>query len=149
MRTGILAAGLLLLTLAGCTSLPSGTACSPSVAPADLVGTWKLESARYDGREWPGLHQWRVVKMVTPERFLWFRSDRFTGIAQTLAYGLWTLEDNVYTEVPTDGNGADFGLIRDQNQVFRCAMSEGKWHHTGTLSDGTSIDEVWVRVSNP
>jgi hypothetical protein len=92
------------------------------------------------------LPAWKVVKMITPGHFLWFRSVRATGAAQTLAYGTWTLTGDTYTEVPSDGNGSDFNLIRAEDQVFHCELVGDKWYHTGTLSDGTSVDEVWVRV---
>jgi hypothetical protein len=110
-----------------------------------LVGTWKLESAKYGGREHKFPEGTTTLKHVTPAQFMWASYDT-DGKVTRAAGGSYTLKGETYEETPEYGISSDFEIIRGKAQTFTWKVEGDKWHHTGKLSNGLTIEEVWVRV---
>jgi hypothetical protein len=76
---------------------------------------------------------------------MWVSYDR-DGKAWRTAGGGYTVEQAVYEETPAYGTGSDFKIIKGKAQTFTWKLDGNKWLHTGKLSNGLTIDEVWERV---
>ena len=109
-----------------------------------LVGTWKLASAKYGGREYKFPEGMTTVKHVTPTQFMWASYDR-DGKVTRAAGGSYTVTGEVYEETPEYGISSDFDLIKGKLQTFRWRVEKDKWYHDGKLSNGLTIEEVWER----
>ncbi len=46
------------------------------------------------------------------------------------------------------GLGEDFKLLGGNPQSFTVKLEGDKWHHSGTLSTGLKLEEVWERASD-
>ncbi len=111
----------------------------------ELVGTWKLVSARYGGREFNFPEGMATIKHITPTQFMWASYDA-DGRVTRAAGGGYTLTGEAYEETPEYGLSEDFEVIRGKPQTFRCKVDGAKWYHDGKLSNGLAIEEVWERV---
>jgi hypothetical protein len=116
-------------------------------APAvnKLVGTWRLTSAKYGGREYKFPEGTTTVKHVTPTQFMWASYDTDGKVTRT-AGGSYTLKGEAYEETPEYGLSNDFDVIKGKAQSFTWKVEGNKWRHTGKLSNGLTIEEVWERV---
>jgi hypothetical protein len=96
-----------------------------------LIGTWKVISSTLpDG--------FTQVKHVTPVQFM------MNGLG-----GSYTLKGDVYVEIPEYGVGEEqLEVLKGKPQSFKWKIEAHKWHHTGKLSTGQPIKEVWERVQN-
>jgi hypothetical protein len=111
-----------------------------------LVGTWKLVSAEYGGKEvkWP--EGTTTVKHITPSQFMWASYDSDGKVTRT-AGGAYTLKGETYEESPEYGMSSDFRVIKGKAQTFKCKVDGDRWYHDGKLSNGLTIEEVWERVA--
>jgi len=110
-----------------------------------LIGTWKLVSAKYGGREAKFREGTTTLKHVTPAQFMWATYEE-NGKVTRAAGGGYTLKGETYEETPEYGVGNDFNVVKAKSQTFTWKVEGNKWHHTGKLSNGLTIDEVWERV---
>jgi hypothetical protein len=110
-----------------------------------LVGTWKLVSAKYGGNEARFPDGSTTIKHVTPVQFMWATYGTDGKVTRT-AGGGYTLAGETYEETPEYGISADFDVIKGRAQTFKWKVEGNKWHHTGKLSNGLTIEEVWERV---
>src|SRR5512138_343792 len=110
-----------------------------------LVGTWKMVSAKYGGQESKLPEGVTTVKHVTPTQFMWASYDK-DGQVTRAAGGVYTLKGEVYEETPEYGISSDFDLIKGKAQTFKWKVEGNKWYHSGKLSNGLTIEEVWERV---
>jgi hypothetical protein len=134
-----------------------------------LVGTWKLVSAKYGGSQstlpervttlkpvtptqngWSGsmlLPDLRVttLKHVTPTQFMWASYDT-DGKVTRAAGGGYTLKGEAYEETPEYGFGLDFVGLKGKVQSFTWKVEGNKWYHAGKLNNRLTIEEVWERV---
>jgi hypothetical protein len=110
-----------------------------------LIGTWKLVSAKYGGKESQFPAGTTMLKHVTPSQFMWVTYDK-DGKVTRAAGGSYTLKGDEYTETPEYGIGSDFAVIKGGTHTFRWKVEGNKWLHTGKLANGLTIDEVWERV---
>jgi hypothetical protein len=61
--------------------------------------------------------------------------------------GSYTLKDDTYEEIPEYGVGDQLlNALKGKAQSFKWKIEGNKWHHTGKLSTGQDIEEVWERV---
>jgi hypothetical protein len=120
---------------------PKGDAKSDN----QLVGTWKLISAKYGGQEVKFPEGTTMLKHVTPTQFMWANYDT-DGKVTRAAGGGYTLKGEVYEETPEYGISSDFDLIKGKAQTFKWKVEGNKWYHDGKLSSGLTIEEVWERV---
>jgi hypothetical protein len=104
-----------------------------------LIGTWKVISNTLpDG--------YTQVKHVTPEQFMWALYDKDGKVVSALG-GSYTLKGDAYVEIPEYGVGEEqLAALKGKQQSFKWKIEGNKWHHTGSLSTGQPIEEVWVRV---
>jgi hypothetical protein len=115
-------------------------------AAARLIGTWKLTSAKYGGEESDLPKSGTTLKHVTPGNFIWVTYDSETKEVTRTAGGTYTLDGEKYEETPRYGLGADFEAVRDKPQTFTLKLEGDSWKHSGELSNGLKIEEVWERV---
>jgi hypothetical protein len=110
-----------------------------------LVGTWKVVSAKYGGKEvkWP--EGTTTVKHVTPTQFMWAAYDKDGKVTQAVG-GRYTLKGEDYAETPEYGVGAVFKQIKGKTLPFKCKVEGNKWYHTGQSPTGTTVEEVWERI---
>jgi hypothetical protein len=128
-------------------ALPAATGRPDDPKPAadnKLLGTWKLVSAKYGGREYKYPEGSMTLKHVTPTQFMWATYDKDGRVTRTSGGG-YTLKGEVYEEVPRYGLGSDFLIIKGKAQAFRWKVEGNKWFHTGQLSNAQTVDEVWER----
>jgi len=108
-----------------------------------LVGSWKLVAVKYDGKEHKFSDRTTRIKHVTPTQFAWLNYDKDGKVDMALG-GLYTLNGEKYEEIPEYGVG--FAAYIGKVQSFTWKVEGNKWYHTGKLSSGLLIDEVWERV---
>jgi hypothetical protein len=113
----------------------------------ELVGTWKLISAKYNGQE-NNLQGITMLKHVTPVQFMWAIYDKDGKVLSALG-GSYTLKGDKYDETPEYGladNQESLNDLKGKIQSFTWKIKGNKWYHDGKLSSGVSIEEVWERV---
>ena len=113
--------------------------------PNKLVGTWKLVSAKYGGREVNFPEGTTHIKHVTPTHFMWATYDQ-NGKVTRAAGGTYTLNGDAYEETPEYGVGEESELLRGKIQSFKFKIDGNTWHHDGKLSNDLTIEEVWARA---
>jgi hypothetical protein len=123
----------------------SGEAKADAKSGNQLIGTWKLVSAKYGGQEFKFEEGVTTLKHVTPSQFMWASYDK-NGTVTRAAGGDYTLKGDVYEETPAYGLSSDFEGIKGKAQTFTWKVEGNKWYHVGKLSSGLTIDEVWERV---
>ena len=136
------AIGLMLvlpLGLLGEESVPEGQLAK------ELIGTWRMVSAKYGGSESELPTQLTVLKHLTPTHMTWMRAVPDSGEVVAMACGKWKLDGDQYSEVPEFGMGGDFATVKGGTHVFTCKIVGDRWHHTGKLATGLTIEEVWER----
>jgi hypothetical protein len=126
----------------------SSTADDPKKAEArtenKLVGTWKQVSGKFNGKEFRPPAGTTLIKHVTPTQFMFVDYDKDGKITDAFG-GPYTLKGDQYEETPVYGVG-DFHGLKGKPQSFMWNVEDNKWHHSGTLSSGATIEEVWERV---
>jgi len=145
-----IASRCLVVILALAVTAATGRADEPKAgAKADnkLVGTWKMSTGKYGGTELKIPEGHTMLKHVTPEQFMWATYDK-DGMVTRAAGGSYTLKGETYEETPVYGISSDFDIIKGKAHTFTWKVEGNKWHHTGKLSNGLTIEEVWERVEN-
>jgi len=147
MRQISMAVLVSLVAVAVFTSVHS-TADNPKDAEArtenKLVGTWKQVSGKFNGQEFRPPAGTTLIKHVTPTQFMFVDYDKEGKVTDAFG-GPYTLKADKYEETPVYGVG-DFHGLKGKTQSFTWKVEGSKWHHTGTLSGGVTIEEVWERV---
>ena len=139
-----------LVTLALIASLAIGTKAVADEPKAEatvekkLVGTWKLASAKYGGQETTLPQTATTLKHITPTHYVWLTHDE-DGTITRGAGGTYTFEGDEFTQIGMFGVAGSFPLLKGKN-TYKCKVDGNKWHHTGTLTNGLTIDEVWERL---
>jgi hypothetical protein len=111
----------------------------------ELLGTWKRISATYDGKESRLPEGFTQLKHVTPTQFTWVLYGEDGKVVAGLG-GSYSLKGDEYVETPEYGVGEGFDQLKGKQQVFKWKIEGNKWHHTGKLSSGVTIEETWERV---
>jgi hypothetical protein len=134
---------LLILTLA--VAVPRTVADEEGEAKKQnqLVGTWKLVSAKWGGREIKITEEIKRLKHVTPTHFMWVVYGK-DGKVTAAAGGCYAVKGEVYEEILDYGIG--IGGIQGKLHSFKWKVDGNKWYHNGKLSTGLTIEEVWERV---
>ena len=129
-------------------SAATGRADDPKAgAPPEnkLIGTWKLVAVKYDGKERKVSDRDTRIKHITPTQFVWLNYDKDGKVDMALG-GPYTLTGEKYEETPEYGVGSVLTAYKGKVQSFTWKVEGDKWYHTGKLSSGLTIDEVWERV---
>jgi hypothetical protein len=145
MRT--IAARLLAVIVAVAVTAAAVRADEPKKGAADnkLVGTWKCVSAKIGGKDVNRPEGFTQLKHVTPTQFMWAGYDQDGKVMAALG-GSYTLKDDDYVETPEYGVGEVLEQLKGKPQEFKWKVEGNKWYHTGKLSSGLTIEEVWERV---
>jgi hypothetical protein len=114
-------------------------------AAAKLVGTWKLVSAKYGGVENDLPTRATTLKHMTSTHYSWATYGMDGQVTRT-AGGPYTFNGEVLESIPEYGVGADFEAIKGKRQSYKCKVEGNRWYQSGTLSNGTTLEEVWERV---
>jgi hypothetical protein len=145
LRT-ISAGGLFVVSvLAASTTVWADDPKGESKTDSKLVGTWKRISAKYDGQESTLPDGVTQVKHVTPTHFMWAIYGEDGKLLAALG-GTYTAKGEEYIETPEYGVGEGLDPLKGKQQAFKWKVEGNKWSHTGKLSSGTTIEEVWERV---
>jgi hypothetical protein len=121
---------------------------SAQPATKDAVGTWQLVSTKYgDAKEFSDVPKdERHVKMLTATHFIWVIYDGKTNLVSTSMGGSYTLHNGKYTETVEFFLPKEMEGYLGKKQEFTLKIDGDKFFQSGTLSDGTKIEEVWQRI---
>jgi hypothetical protein len=112
-----------------------------------LEGTWELTSAKYgedtEYRDAPA--DAKRVKIVNATHFIWLAYDAQKKVPENFAGGTYTLVGDDYVEKIEFGS-AETSELFGKDQKFKAKVEGDKWTHTGTLSSGLKLSEIWKRV---
>ena len=108
-----------------------------------LVGTWKQVSSKFNSKEFRPAAGTTLIKHVTQSQFMFVDYDKDGKIND--AFGVpYTLKGDKYEETALYGVGDFHGLKGQTQSTWK--VENNKWYHSGMLSSGAKIDEVWERV---
>ena len=131
---------------------PTPTSADDSKAEAKpqgkLVGTWRLVSKKNrEGKEIELPQGIRAIKLLTPTRWMAVTYNEDGEVSRAFG-GTYTLKGDTFEEVPEFAISStyDLGRLKGKMQSFQCKIDGNKWYHSGTLSNGGTIDEVCERV---
>lgn len=122
-------------------------ASNTSPASPTLAGTWEMVSVKYgDATEFTETPKdLRATKFITPTHFIWVHVDPKTKKISNSMGGTYSFRDGQYIETPEfafEGMEAYIGKA----QKFTAKIEGDKWIHSGVLSDGMKLEEIWQRV---
>jgi hypothetical protein len=134
------------LTLLAC--LGAGMAATrrpaPALKPASAVGTWKLVTAKANGKAVDVPAGTTVLKHVTPTDFV-FVYYTPQGLITVAGGGRYTYNGTRYAESVEYGVGEGMAPYIGKTQEFTLRIEGGRWYQSGTETDGTAVEEVWER----
>jgi hypothetical protein len=110
-----------------------------------LVGTWRLVSAKYNGKDVTIPDGETRLKHVTPTHFMWAIYDK-DGVVGTTMGGACTVSETKYEEVPEFGTSDIIKAFKGKAIPFEWKVEGNKWYHSGKLGSDFTIEEVWERV---
>jgi hypothetical protein len=110
-----------------------------------LIGTWKMVKAKFDGKEFKIPKGATQLKHITPTQHMFLDFDK-DGILFDARGGPYTLKGEKLEVTPEYGLSEVFKVMKGKPQSFVCKVEGNKWYHSGTLSNGLTIEEVWERV---
>jgi hypothetical protein len=111
----------------------------------NLVGTWKMVKARFGGKEHKIPEGTMQLKHITPTHYMFVDIDKDGKIFDARG-GPYTLKGEKFESTPEYGVSDAFKALKGKPQVFQCKVEGDKWYHSGTLTNGLTIEEVWERV---
>ena len=130
---------------------PANTAEAGRCTTQALVGTWQLAQGKIGDQETPvGPSKPVELKLLTPTHFIVFQHDPAKkNLVSWVHGGPYELAGDTYTESIVYGFGEPFDALNGQKVQFQCRMEGDKWRISGKFSDGTPLDETWVRAPKP
>jgi hypothetical protein len=143
-RLSIIVVAIIALTQAGDRS-PAQDASNAT--RGKLEGTWELVSAKYgeDKDYQDASKDQKRIKILNATHFIWIAYDADKKTAMSLAGGPYTLKGDDYVEKIEFGV-PDTSELFGKDQKFSAKVEGDKWIHTGTLSNGLKLSEIWKRV---
>jgi hypothetical protein len=97
--------------------LPADETQGKDAAAGKLVGTWKLVSAKYGGRESDLPNQLTTLKHMTPVHYMWVSHGEDGKVIRT-AGGPYSFDGETIVSTPEYGMSADFEPIRGRIQSY-------------------------------
>jgi hypothetical protein len=112
-----------------------------------LEGTWELVSYKYvEGAPFRDvIKDQRVIKLITGNHFIWVSYDVRKKKPTSVGGGRYSLDADTYTEELDFGDKRSGGLL-GKPQSFKATIEGDRWLHSGVLSNGLKIEEIWRRV---
>jgi hypothetical protein len=138
-------AGLLTLVAVVSSAIADEPKKPDSNAEHKLVGTWKLVSAKYNGKDVKLPEGDRRLKHVTLTQFTWLIAGK-DGAVSTAMGGSCKVSGSNYEETPEYGTSDIFKSFKGKTLTFEWKVEGNKWYHKGKLGDAFEIEEVWERV---
>ena len=135
--------GLTLLAGLG-TGIAAARRPSPAPSAASAVGTWKLVSAKSNGKAVDVPAGTTVLKHVTPTDFV-FVYYTAQGLITVAGGGRYTYNGTRYAESVEYGVGEGMAPYIGKTQEFALRIEGGRWYQSGTETDGATVEEVWER----
>ena len=125
----------------------AGESADDKSSGCPLQGAWQLVAGKYgDATEFQDVPPEQVmIKLVTDTHFTWVRFDSETKEVSHAAGGRCTVSGDKYTEHIEYGIGPVMQL-KGEKQTFTWKLEGERWHHSGTLSNGVRIEEIFERV---
>jgi hypothetical protein len=111
-----------------------------------ILGTWKLVSAKYGDNEFKVEDLGTTLKHVTSAQYMWLSYDDQTKLISRAGGGAWSLKGDLYVETGAYGLGADFAQTREKDHSFTLRIEGDNWFHNGSLANGLKIEEKWERI---
>src|SRR5262245_356519 len=119
------------------------TAADPKKAEAraenELVGTWKQIKARFGGKEHKIPEGTMQLKHITPTHYMFVDIDKDSNIFDARG-GPYTLKGDRFESTPEYGVSEIFKVLKGKRQSFECKVDGDKWYHSGTLTNGLTIE---------
>ena len=113
-----------------------------SASQEGVVGTWRLVSAKANGKAVEIPAGTTVLKHVTPTDFVFVYYTQ-QGLITVAGGGRYTLKGNHYEETVEYGVGEGMAPYIGKTEAFTLRIDGGRWYHSGTEHDGTVVEEVW------
>jgi hypothetical protein len=88
-----------------------------------------------------------TLKHVTPTHYSWVTFDK-DGKVTRVGGGTYAFDGEVLKSTPEYGLEPDFEAIKGKRQTFKIKFEGNRWTQSGTLSSGTTLEEVWERIEN-
>jgi hypothetical protein len=111
---------------------------APGGARGRLEGTWE--------HTFENAPEHRQVKIINQTHFVWVTYNREDGRPLLLGGGTYTFDGKTFKEkYEFGGPGLPAELVGKQ-QVFTAELDKDKWTHSGTLTNGVRVEEIWRRV---
>ncbi|HKE92649.1 MAG TPA: hypothetical protein VKB45_20115 [Gemmatimonadales bacterium] len=132
------------LTLVACLGSAITAADYPKLEskPASAVGTWKLVTAKANGKAVDIPAGTTVLKHVTPTDFVFVYYTQ-QGLITVAGGGHYTYDGTRYAESVEYGVGEGMAPYIGKTQAFTLRIADGRWYQSGTETDGTTVEEVW------
>jgi hypothetical protein len=133
------------LTVVAGVSIAMATRPSSGSSPETAVGSWRLVSAKANGKVSAFPAGMTILKHVTPTDFIFvYYNDR--GLITVAGGGQYRRDGTRYEEAIKYGFGEGMAPLIGTTQVFTLRIEGGRWYQAGKETDGTVIEEVWERV---
>jgi len=112
-----------------------------------LVGSWRIVSASFDGKP-SELHKTSVtIKHVTPVHVIWIGYQPEDRRIFRSAGGSWKITEGRYVETMRYGLDEKFKTSTFGKEFpFDCRFDGDKWIQSGTLANGIFLEEIWQRI---
>jgi len=131
----ILFVSLAVVLLCGCSV---ATRSGPPGRADAIAGTWEHIFA--------AMPEYRQVKLLTGSRFVWATYERDSGMLVASAGGTYEFDGKTYIERLEFGSEALLLELVGREQVFTAKLDGEEWYHTGTLTNGIEVRELWKRL---
>ena len=133
------------LTIVAGVSIAMATRPSSVSSPETAVGSWRLASAKANGKVSAFPAGMTILKHVTPTDFIFvYYNDR--GLITVAGGGQYRRDGTRYEEAIKYGFGEGMAPLIGTTQVFTLRIEGGRWYQAGKETDGTVVEEVWERV---
>ena len=112
-----------------------------------LVGTWELVSEKWnDAKEFTAPQAERkALKFITPTHFIWVHVNPVTKQISNSMGGTYELKGESYVEtVEFAFKGMEAYVGKEQK--FKVKIEGDQWTHSGVLSGGQKLEEIWRKV---
>jgi hypothetical protein len=139
----------LVLAILAATQFNHGAAAQtdPEKSRGKLEGTWELVSYKYvEGTPFRDVTKdHREIKLMTGSHFVWVSYDVRKKKPTSVGGGRYSLEADKYTEELDFADKRSEDLV-GKPQSFKATIEDDRWLHSGVLSNGLKIEEIWRRV---
>ena len=124
-----------------------GFKTDPKILREKLVGSWKIVSASFDGKD-SELHRTSItIKHITPVHVIWIGYQPEAREIFRSSGGSWTIENGRYVETMRYGIGEKYKETSfGKSYGFDCRFEGDRWIQSGKMPNGVFLEEIWQRV---